>query len=89
MQSPHLYPDTLLQPLPPNIAMTLQGDVMLRDGYFVSERDVVMKLQGVYVEASSRLHAVLEPAQHMTMRLEGHDAQEHSVDYRSATAQLQ
>ena len=62
---------------------------MLRDGHYVSERDVMMKVQGVYVEASSRLHAVLEPAQHMTMRLEAHDAQEQSSDYRSASAQLQ
>ena len=62
---------------------------MLRDGIYVSERDVMMKLQGVYVEASSRLHAVLEPAQHMSMRLEGHDTREHSSDYRSALAQLQ
>ena len=62
---------------------------MLRDGHYVSERDVMMKVQGVYVEASSRLHAVLEPAQHMSMRLEAHDAQEHSSDYRSASAQLQ
>lgn len=61
---------------------------MLRDGHYVSQRDVMMKLQGVYVEASSRLHAVLEPAQHISMRLEGHDAREHSSDYRSASAHL-
>ena len=70
-------------------ATNLQGDVTLRDGHYISEQDVTMKLQGVYVEASFRLHAVLEPAQLMSMRLEAHDAREHSSDYRSAIAQLQ
>ena len=73
-------------PVASTVATPLQGEVMLRDGHYVSERDVMMKLQGVYVEASSRLHAVLEPAQPKSMHLEAHDAQEHSSDYRSASA---
>ena len=40
----------------------IQGDLVLRDGVYITENDVAMKVQGVYMPAAGRLTAVLEPA---------------------------
>lgn len=55
---------------------------MVRDGVYVTEEDVLMKLHGVYVAAVGRLHAVLEPTQSMKIDLDEAEMAEHSADYR-------
>ena len=60
----------------------LQGDLVLRDSEYVSEQDAFMKVEGVYIVASARLHAVLTPVNEVQVSLEQHDLDLHTADYR-------
>ena len=57
---------------------------MLRDGGYVSERDAFMKLEGLYVAATGRLHAVLNPVDDVQLSLAQEDLDMHTADYRWA-----
>ena len=62
----------------------LQGDLVLRDGGYVSERDAFTKLEGLYVAATGRLHAVLNPVDDVQLSLAQEDLDMHTADYRWA-----
>lgn len=55
---------------------------MLRDGPYMGESDTLMKLSGVYVPASGRLHALLEPKQAVQLPFQPHEADVASPHYR-------
>lgn len=61
----------------------LQGDVALREGPYISQDDVVLKLLGMYVAEVGRLYArlqLVQPAVHAPLEME--DVQQHTADYR-------
>lgn len=64
--------------------LNVQGDLVLRDGGYVSERDAFMKLEGLYVTATGRLHAVLNPVDDVQLSLAQEDLDMHTADYRKA-----
>lgn len=55
---------------------------MLRDGPYMGESDTLMRLSGVYVPASGRLHALLEPPRPVVLPFEPHEADLASPHYR-------
>lgn len=61
-----------------------QGEVVLRDGPYVTADDLLFRLEGVYVAATGRLHALLHPSQPLVAHV--HDTQPHSQHYRYATS---
>jgi hypothetical protein len=65
---------------------TLQGELMLRDGPYMGESDTLMKLSGVYVPESGRLHALLEPKRPVQLPFQAHEADVASPHYRCAAA---
>lgn len=70
-------------PSPPSSdSERLQGELMLRDGPYMGESDTLMKLSGVYVPASGRLHALLEPKQAVQLPFQPHEADVASPHYR-------
>lgn len=56
--------------------------LVLRDGAYLSEQDMFMKLEGVYLTSLGRLQAVVHPVQAIEQGLENEDITEHSADYR-------
>lgn len=62
----------------------LQGDLVLRDGSYVSEHDAYMKVDGLYIAATGRLHAVLKPVDDVHLTLAQEDLDAHTADYRQA-----
>lgn len=61
----------------------VQGDLVLRDGEYVSEHDTFMTLEGVYIIATGRLQAVVTPKNSIQVSLEQRDLDLHTADYRS------
>ena len=59
-----------------------QGILVLRDGAYLSEQDMFMKLEGVYLTSLGRLQAVMHPVHAIEQDLEQGDITEHSADYR-------
>jgi hypothetical protein len=59
---------------------------MLRDGPYMGESDTLLKLSGVYVPESGRLHALLEPKQPVQLPFQPHEADVASPHYRYAAA---
>lgn len=55
---------------------------MLRDGAYLSEQDMFMKLEGVYVTSLGRLQAVVHPVHAIEQDLAEGDVTEHTADYR-------
>ena len=66
-------------------AFSLQGLLILRDGAYLSEQDVFLKLEGVYMTSLGKLHAVVHPVHDIQHELEDGDIQEHTADYRYFT----
>lgn len=66
----------------PSMSAPLQGDLVLRDGEYVSEHDTFMKVEGVYIVATGRLQAVLTPVHKVQVSLEQEDLDLHTADYR-------
>ena len=60
----------------------VQGDLVLRDGEYVSENDAFMKVEGVYIIATGRLQAVVTPVDSIRVSLEQQDLDLHTADYR-------
>ena len=60
----------------------LQGDLVLRNGEYVSEHDTFMKLEGVFITATGRLQAVVTPKNRIQVSLEQQDLDLHTADYR-------
>ena len=60
----------------------MQGDLVLRDGEYVSEHDTFMKLEGVYIIATGRLQALAMPKNGIRVSLEQQDLDLHTADYR-------
>lgn len=60
----------------------VQGDLVLRDGEYVSEHDTLMNLEGVYIIATGRLQAVVTPVDSIRVSLEQQDLDLHTADYR-------
>ena len=60
----------------------MQGDFVLRAGDYVSEQDMFMKLEGVYITATGSLQAVAEPVKNIQVALEQTDLDMHTADYR-------
>lgn len=60
----------------------LQGEVVLRDGAYVTADDMLFRLEGVYVAATGRLHAVLHTTQPLYTTVDTHDIEERSLQYR-------
>jgi hypothetical protein len=58
--------------------------MLLRDGVYMTEEPEVLKLTGVYVAATGRLHAHVQPARGpLTVPLGGNSTdQQDSADYR-------
>lgn len=56
--------------------------LVLRNGAYLSEQDMFMKLEGVYLASLGRLQAVVDPVQAIEQDLENEDITEHSADYR-------
>ena len=63
-----------------------QGELVVRDGVYVSEDDAAMRLTGVYVAATGRLLAVAEPATPLLAAPLGAGEGAESRDYRRAPA---
>ncbi|KAK9832712.1 hypothetical protein WJX81_003010 [Elliptochloris bilobata] len=62
----------------------VEGELVVRDGVYVSEDDAAMRLTGVYVAATGRLLAVAEPAAPLlAVPLDAGEGAE-SLDYRKA-----
>lgn len=59
-----------------------QGLLVLRDGAYLSEQDMFMKLEGVYVTSLGRLQAVMHPVHAIEQDLSEEDVNEHTADYR-------
>ena len=60
----------------------VQGELVVRDGVYVSEDNAAMRLTGVYVPATGRLLAVAEPAAPvLAVPLDAGEGAE-SLDYR-------
>ncbi|KAG2501783.1 hypothetical protein HYH03_000283 [Edaphochlamys debaryana] len=53
-----------------------RGELILRDGLRLTDRDLRFKLRGVYVPASGSVHAVLEPLLPIAVDVEAGDAAE-------------
>ena len=68
-----------------------QGTLVLRDGVYVTEYDVEMKLQGVYVPQTGALHVTLEGVNPsvLMMALDDTDVTNHSASYRYNCLALQ
>lgn len=64
--------------------LDVQGDLVLRDGAYVSEHDTFIKIDGVYVTATGRLQAVLKPDDDVQLSLQQEDLDLHTADYRKA-----
>ncbi len=64
----------------------MQGEVVVRDGVYVTEYDVEMKLQGVYIVQTRRLYATLEGLQPatLTVSLDATDIENQTASYRCA-----
>lgn len=60
----------------------MQGDLVLRDGEYISEHDTFMKMEGVYIIATGRLQAVVTPVNKVQVSLEQQDVDLHTADYR-------
>lgn len=61
---------------------------MLRDGAYLSEQDMFMKLEGVYVTSLGHLQAVVHPEHGIEQDLEESDITEHTAEYRCSAAAL-
>jgi hypothetical protein len=61
--------------------------VVVRDGTYVTEYDVELKLQGVYVLETGRLYATLEALQASSLMvlLDAEDIHNHTASYRCAS----
>lgn len=57
--------------------------MMLRDGPYMGEADTLMRLSGVYVPASGKLHALLEAPNPLELPIAPHEADASSPHYRS------
>lgn len=86
-----VYTHCMCRVIPPVAAQTvvarrlhmhLQGDLVLRDGAYVSEHDTFIKIDGVYVTATGRLQAVLKPVDDVQLSLQQEDLDLHTADYR-------
>ncbi|KAK9829544.1 hypothetical protein WJX72_006402 [[Myrmecia] bisecta] len=62
----------------------IEGELVIRDGVYVTEEDVLMKVTGVYVVGAGRLHAVAEPAKPLELNVEPDDVEEQGPVYRQA-----
>jgi len=62
----------------------VQGDLVVRDGLYVTDNDIRMHLHGVYHKEAGRLEAVLEPLSPIQMDITNADQTEENSDYRSA-----
>ena len=63
----------------------MQGEIVLRDGVYLTEDDAVLQLAGVYVVATGRIHAVAQPVSPaLRLGLEPSDIEQNSVGYRCA-----
>lgn len=65
-----------------------QGEVVLRDGPYVTADDLLFRLEGVYIAATGRLHAVLHPSQPLYTHVDADDVQEQSQHYRCVSSPL-
>ena len=65
-----------------------QGEMVLRDGPYVGEADLLLHLAGVFVPASGRLHATLNPAHPLALPFGAADADPASPHYRYSSRQL-
>lgn len=65
-----------------SLRQMLQGDLVLRAGDYISEQDVFMKVEGVYVTATGHLQAVVTPVDKIVVSLEQKDLDAHTADYR-------
>lgn len=61
-----------------------QGEVMLRDGPYLGQPDLVMKVSGVYVPDSGRLHAIADPSAPLQLPFTAKEAEMGSGSYRHA-----
>ena len=66
----------------------LQGEIVIRDGFHhEDDEDIVFALEGVYVEAIQRLHAIATTSsKSMTQQLEEHEYASNSLPYRYANS---
>lgn len=60
----------------------MQGLLILRDGTYLSEQDVYLKLEGVYLTSLGKLQAAIHPMHDIELELDNNDVQEHTADYR-------
>lgn len=61
---------------------------MLRDGPYVTADDLLFRLEGVYIAATGRLHALLHPSQPLYTHVDAEDIQERSQHYRYGGTQM-
>ena len=59
-----------------------QGELMLRDGPFMSEADLLLRVDGVFVPETGRLHAVAEPRRRLGLPFSAEEAKSSSPTYR-------
>jgi len=62
----------------------VEGELMLRDGPFISEHDMLLKVSGVFVPATRRLHALAQPKSPMGLPFSPAEANPVSPTYRQA-----
>ncbi len=60
--------------------------MVLRDGAYVTADDLLFRLEGVYVPATGRLHAVLHTTQPLYTSVDTTDIEQRSLQYRYVTA---
>lgn len=67
----------------PNV-QHVDGEMVLRDGPYIGQANLAMKVAGVFVGAIGRLHAIAEPEQPLQLPLISPEAHTGSRNYRQA-----
>lgn len=63
-------------------APCLEGDLVIRDGAYVTDNDVRMRVHGIYVPEVGRLNAVLEPIAPIRLDISEQDRIDGNAYYR-------
>lgn len=62
----------------------VQGDLVLRNGIYVTDTDIRLRLHGVLLKETGRIEANLEPLTPIRVDISGSDIHNGNADYRSA-----
>eukprot|EP00191_Tetraselmis_sp_GSL018_P024194 CAMPEP_0177623596 /NCGR_PEP_ID=MMETSP0419_2-20121207/28988_1 /TAXON_ID=582737 /ORGANISM="Tetraselmis sp., Strain GSL018" /LENGTH=598 /DNA_ID=CAMNT_0019124161 /DNA_START=566 /DNA_END=2360 /DNA_ORIENTATION=+ len=63
---------------------TLEGDLVIRDGAYVTDDDIRMRVHGIYVPESGKVTAILDPVTPIRIEVSEQDRRERNAAYREA-----